>query len=82
MHWLLEGIYSVVHDKIRVLPGIWVQNIFARAYSCAIMCMLHAGLAALTRGTILNHTHVSCVAHMRGVYLHMSCTVCASLSER
>ena len=34
-----------------------------------IVCMLHVGLAALTRGTILNHKHVSCVEHTRGVNL-------------
>ena len=69
VHWLLEGRYSVVHDKIRTSPGIRMQNIFSRTCSCAIVCVLHVGLAALTRGTILNHTHVSRVAHVRGVYL-------------
>ena len=44
-----------------------MRNIFTRACSYAIVCVLHAGLAALTRGTILNHTHVSCVEHAQGV---------------
>ena len=56
MHLLLEDIYSVVHDKIRALPGIRVRNIFTRACSCAIVCVLHAGLAALnTRDNIESH---------------------------
>ena len=46
-----------------------MRNIFTRVCSYAIVSVLHAGLATLTRGTILNHTHVSRVAHLRGVYL-------------
>ena len=46
-----------------------MQNIFTCTCSCAIVCVLHVGLAALTRETILNHVHVSHVAHTQGVYL-------------
>ena len=60
VHWLLEGICSVVMDKIRAFARYTRAKYFTRACSYAIVCVLHAGLAALTRGTILNHTHVSC----------------------
>ena len=46
-----------------------MQNIFTRACSYVIGCVLHTGLAALTRGTIMNHMHVSRVEHVRGVNL-------------
>ena len=83
VHWLLEGIYSIVHDKIIAFSRYKCAKYFIRACSYAIVCMLHESLAALTHGTILNHTHVSHVANAQGIYLthelycilHMHCIV-------
>ena len=79
MHWLLE----VVHDKIGAFSRYTCAKYFPRACSYTIVCVLHESLAALTHGTILNHTHVSHVVHARGIYLtrelycilHMHCIV-------
>ena len=63
------------------------NNFFTYACSCAIVFVLHAGLVALARETILNATHVSHVAHERGVYMYMYmyltrelyCTLCIKI---